>query len=53
MNEMQKQTTCNKERIKRDQLQADCDNQKNELDIKRLEREARFQIEKLKNELLQ
>lgn len=53
LNETKKQTTRNNERIKRDQQQADYDNKKNELEIKRLEREAKFQIEKMRNDLLQ
>jgi len=53
LNETRKLTTRNNERIKRDQQQADYDNKKNDLDIKRIEREAKFQIEKMKNDLLQ
>jgi hypothetical protein len=53
LNETRKQTTRNNERIKRDRQQADYDNLKNELEIKRLKRDAEFEIEKMRNQLLQ
>lgn len=53
LNETRKQTTRNNERIKRDKQQSDYDNQKNELEIKRIQREGQFEIEKMKNQALQ
>jgi hypothetical protein len=53
LNETRKQTTRNNERIKRDRQQAEYDNQKNELEIKKIQRDAQFEIEKMKSQLLQ
>lgn len=53
LNETKKQSTRNNERIKRDKQQAEYDNQKNDLELKRLQREALFEIEKMKNQFAQ
>jgi hypothetical protein len=53
LNETRKQTTRNNERIKRDRQQAEYDNQKSELELLRLKRDGEFEIEKMRNQLLQ
>ena len=53
LNNTKKQQTRNNEQLKRAQQQAQYDQQKNELELKRLEREKNFQIEKLKTDLEQ
>lgn len=47
LNETKKQTTRNNERIKRDRQQADYDNQKSELELKKIQRESAFEIQKM------
>ena len=53
MNETKKLTTKNAERIKRDEQQANYDSKKNELELKKLDRDSKFQIEKMKKEFEQ
>jgi flotillin len=50
LNETKKLLTRNTERIKRDQQQADYDANKNELELTKLDRESKFQIEKMKRQ---
>ena len=47
LNETKKQTTRNNERIKRDRQQAEYDNQKSDLELKRIQRESAFEIQKM------
>jgi len=53
LNETKKMATRNTERIKRDQQGAEYANKKNELELIRLDRESKFQIEKMKKEFEQ
>ena len=53
LNETKKITTRNEERIKRDQQQADYDAKKNELELKKLDRDSAFQIERMKRQFEQ
>ena len=50
-NATRKQETKNNEELKRKKQMADFDDKKNEMEIAKLEREKRFEIERLKNDL--
>lgn len=52
-NETRKQTTRNNERIKRDKQQSAYDDEKSQLELKRIARESAFEIEKMRSQLLQ
>ena len=53
LNNTKRIETKNNEQLKRSQQQAQYDQQKNELELKRLEREKVFQLKKLKTDLEQ
>jgi hypothetical protein len=53
LNETRKQNTRNTERLKRDQQQAEYDNKKNELELLKMDRESKFQIEKMRKDFEQ